>query len=83
MSRGGVDVKGWGRGKQDQNLKELVQLSEKWHIYIPFYFSMFTKFQQQWITDRKGEKEPKCERTLVSFNLLKTGILLIISEDMN
>lgn len=80
VSRGGVDVKGLGEWvnmiKIDyKTLKELIKLPKKWYIYASFYFSVFTKFQQQWITDRKGGKEPKMWKNIGVFQFAKNWYL--------
>lgn len=48
-----------------------------------FTFQCLQNFNNNELLIERGKRNQKCERTLVSFNLLKSGIFLIISEAMN
>lgn len=83
-----MDVKGLGEWvnmiKIDyKTLKELIKLPKNDIFMLLFTFQCLQNFNNNELLIGRGERNQKCERTLVSFNLLKTGILLIISEDMN
>lgn len=67
-----------------KTLKELIKLFKKSNTFmLLFTFQCLQNFNNNELLIERGKRNQKCERTLMSFNLLKSGILLIISEAMN
>lgn len=84
-----MDVKGLGEwvnviNTDYKTLKELIKLLKKSNTFmLLFTFQYLQNFNNNELLIERGKRNQKCERTLVSFNLLKSGIFLIISEAMN